>query len=517
MHRRTAASAVVCLAVVIAGCAAPVSPPTGDGPESDWDERSSERVGWVNGYRYDDPIAVDQSDGLNESETEAFLARTMARVEVIRGLPFREPVSVRVITREEFRERIAGGGGRSPERAAWHNQVWRALLLVDEGRNVSDVLDGLYGENVLGYYSPRNGEIVVVTDSRTPRIDRRTLSHELVHALQDQHFGLGGRPGTLDGRLARNGLVEGDAGYVEQLYERRCRADWECVPRPPRAGRNVSVADDAFGVYATIYQPYSDGPQLVHERRAAGGWAAVNAMYDRPPASAAQVVHPEKYPDAEPVPVEIEDRSSAEWSRFDVERPADTVGEAALYVALRERGRIGSNHFLSSTDPYSPYNYSHPITDGWAGDSVVPYRSADGEYGYVFRTVWETDADAERFASAYRATLRTGLGTERAGERTYRVPENRPYSGAYRVTRAGDAVTIVNAPTVERLDGVHRPPASADSRRKSADGGSLEPRDPPPAESAFDPLAADRAALPAPPSAVTDVPPAAVGGPFACN
>ncbi|HKL30417.1 MAG TPA: hypothetical protein VJ898_14260, partial [Natrialbaceae archaeon] len=49
-------------------------------------------IGWENGYWYDESIDVDQSDGLSDAELDRFVARTMARVERIRGLEFRENV-----------------------------------------------------------------------------------------------------------------------------------------------------------------------------------------------------------------------------------------------------------------------------------------------------------------------------------------------------------------------------------------------------------------------------------------
>ncbi|WP_237560395.1 hypothetical protein [Halolamina rubra] len=85
--------AVVCC-LVLAGCAAPAAPSPTPGED---------RLGWEDGYAATDSVAVDASDGLNESELDAVVARTMARVELIRGLEFEETVPVEVISREEFR------------------------------------------------------------------------------------------------------------------------------------------------------------------------------------------------------------------------------------------------------------------------------------------------------------------------------------------------------------------------------------------------------------------------------
>lgn len=440
MFRRALLAAIV----LFAGCAAPVAqpdaPPGGDG---------SDDIGREAGYRYDDPIDVDQSDGLNESERAAFVARTMARVERIRGREFVEPVPVEVISRAEYRNR---SGGTTPEYTAWNDQVWEALLLVGEEGNVSDVFDELYGGSVLGYYSPSSDRIVVVSDAPRPVIDRRTLAHELLHALQDQQFGLPPAGRTQDAQLARNGLVEGDARYVERRYERRCGREWDCVDRPPSGG-GASVGDD-LGVYLTVYQPYSDGPALVHAARERGGWAAVDAMYERPPESTEQVIHPTAYPVESPVTVRVADRSSDGWSRYDRDPRADTVGEASLYAMLRTNGAIPRGHLTDDPGPRSAYNYSHPRTDGWAGDSVVPYRRDDGAGGYVFRSRWDSASDARQFAAAYRRALTDGLNATSRGDGVYVVEEG-PFADAFRVSRRGAAVTVVNGPSRESLDRIH--------------------------------------------------------------
>jgi hypothetical protein len=444
-HVRSVAVASALL-VVLSGCAAPVADPT---PES-WawpEDPSTDVLGWEEGYWYNESIAVDQSDGLNATEREAFVARTMARVEHIRGLEFESPVPVDVVGRAAYRE----SGSADDARAGWNDQVWEALLLVGENRTVEAVFDDLYGDAVLGYYSPSEGTIVIVSDAENPVIDRATLAHELTHALQDQRFGLEGVPDTLDGRLAEDGLVEGDARYTETLYEERCAGDWACVPTP-RA--NASGTDDFhYGVYLTIYAPYSEGPTFVRSLRERGGWDAVNAAYGRPPASTEQVLHPEAYPDERPVDVDVPDRSNARWSRFDRDRVGDTVGEVPVFVMLYRRGALPPSTLRRNTGAHSRYDYASNASAGWAGDLVVPYRSDDGRFGYVWATEWDTVADAEEFLNAYETALRGGLNAARTGPNTF-VVRSGPYADAFRVTRDGTRVVVVNAPTVDALDGV---------------------------------------------------------------
>ncbi len=197
---------LIALAVVLAGCTVPSfggsdhpATPTGD-----------DAIGYESGYWYDDSVSVTTDDGLNETEREAVVARTMARVEQVRDLEFKEPVPVSVISRAEYQNRSGGneGGGSSRPQDPWNDQVWEALLLIGEDSGSSDEIDDTLSTTVQGYYSPSEDEIVIVSPTETPQIDRRTLSHELVHALQDQHFGLNGSAETQDTQLSRQGVTE---------------------------------------------------------------------------------------------------------------------------------------------------------------------------------------------------------------------------------------------------------------------------------------------------------------------
>ena len=451
--RRAVALALV---LVVAGCAAPAGAPTArpvvDNPDGRADP-ADDPLGWEAGYWYDDPLSVNQSDGVDAAERRALVARTMARVERVRGLEFESYVPVEVVSRETF----AGGGDDDPSaaRSAWVDQRWEAALLVGEDRNATELFDELYGDAVQGYYSPRREAIVLVSDGETPTVDRTTLAHELLHALQDQHFGLGGGGGTHDGELAHDGLIEGDARYTESLYERRCEnGTWSCVPRPSD-GASGSLPNGTFGLYVSVLTPYAEGPSLVHRARQRGGWDAVNAMYDDPPTTTEQLIHPEAYPEEGAASVTVPDRSTAAWSRFDLDRSGDRMGEATLFVMLWYQRTVDREALREDVDAYDTYSYAADASDGWAGDRLVPYRNGE-RTGYVWRIRWDDAGEAEAFADAYRRTLFLRLLAEEVRPGVYRVKEG-PFADAFRVTVAGDTVTVVNAPTVAELDAVHGP------------------------------------------------------------
>jgi hypothetical protein len=402
-----------------------------------------DRLGWEAGYAANATLAVNASDGLNESEREAVVARTMARVELIRGLEFEETVPVEVITREEYRERrVFASDGPDPAT----ERAYEALFLVGEDRNASDVLDGLSGSGVVGYYS--GGEIVIVSDSPTPQVSRGTLAHELVHALQDQQLTLTYRDETRDERLAARGLVEGDAVTVQREYQSRCGVNWTCIDRP--SGGSVPAGPIARnpGVYLTLIQPYIEGPEFVAalRERAGGDWDAVNDAFGRFPTSTEQTIHPETYPDEDPPFSVVDDRSTAAWERVG----SDTLGEAQVHVMFWKQ------RFVPRPDDAIRTDYDHHLSAGWGNDRLVAYRhTGTDETGYVWRLVWDSPEEADEFHEGYTRMLRLQLDGDRVrGQSGVYVIDDGPFADAFRVTLAGDTVTIVNAPTVEALPAV---------------------------------------------------------------
>jgi hypothetical protein len=145
--------------------------------------------------------------------------------------------------------------------------------------------------------------------------------------------------------------------------------------------------------------------------------------------------------------VDVEDRSNGGWERFDVDPVADTVGEASIYAMFTHNDVI---------QPENRYRYQHPASEGWAGDSLVPYHRgdpADGDYGYVWKTEWDTEEDARQFHDAYLDLLESKDATRR-GDGVY-VVESGGFADAFRVERDGSTVTVVNAPTPDGLDAIH--------------------------------------------------------------
>lgn len=423
---------------------------------SDEETPRGDRLGIEGGVAYDASLNVTPEDGLNETELAAVVNRTMARVERIRKLEFEQTVPVEVITRAEYRNRSVFTGDSPPAVENFRSQIWEATFVIGEDESVSEAFSTLYGGAVAGYYSPSQNQIVIVSDSETPKLDTVTLAHELIHALQDQHFGYEGAR-TRDGRTAAQGLTEGDARYVDTLYNERCDAAWSCLPEPETSGGGGG-GEINRALFVSIYQPYADGSGFVHQLRQRGGWKAVNQAYENRPVSTEQTIHPEKYPDERPVDVRVSDRSNRDWSRFNVRGGSERMGELGVYTMLWASNTIDQDRYYSDSEPYSSRNYTAVASEGWAGDRLVPYKNdASDEFGYVWKLRWDTERDATEFVRSYRKLLTKRLGAVAVDGRdgVYRL-DTGGFADAFRIERSGKTVVITNAPTVKALNGVRK-------------------------------------------------------------
>ena len=447
------------------------TPAQGDAPP----DPESDVLGWENGYWYNESLSVTRADGVNETERQKVVSLAMARVEHVRQLEFKKDVPVRVVSRQRFRQ--ADRGTVSAANRTFDNAKYEALFMVNESTDSVAVQERNSGSAVGGFYTPTRDSIVLVSDaSGAPQVDELTLAHELTHALQDQHFDLSEfNRSTREQHNSIDGLVEGDANYVQYLYERRCNDNWTCV-LPADSGKagggTGSLAN--VGTYLLKFQPYSDGPAFVRQIRNAQGWQGVNQMYEAPPESTEQIIHPELYGKDAPSTVTVEDRSNEAWERLRVPKSVDygEFGEAGMasmfvYPGIASQGAqsvISPQSFFERSaeengTSFDPYNYSHPVTAGWDGDKLAVYvndGAPENETGYVWRTEWDSEKDAREFADAYRQLLRIHGAQRVAGRQSaWVIPDGREFADAFRVERNGQTVTIVNAPTVDQLSGVH--------------------------------------------------------------
>ncbi len=443
-----------------------------------------DRLGWENGYWYNESIPVTPEDGYNETEVERILARSMARVERIRGLEFGETPTVNFVPRDEYSEvrsqvyRDSLYSNLSEKDRLHQNTKFEALFMVPEDESYFEDLIANQGGSAAAFYTSQGipeldvgaGEIAMIVpeEGRASKFNEYVLGHELVHRLQDTNLGVidtfrGGA--TEEAANVNTSLTEGEATLVGQRYRVRCGGEWDCLPTPDSSPAGLLSFENP-GLVMYGLGPYSETARLFAAADERGGVEAMNAIYENPPTSTEQLLHPEAYPDDTPAEIDYTDTSSDEWSMQTFENGVNyaTFGEMGIFTMLYYPNlRARSNIVMSPNFPFqgvsSParYDYTHPASAGWDGDKMFIYTNATSaetnETAYVWETRWDSEEDAQEFADAYTTVLTEYAdATEVSGRAdTYRAPDDSGYGDAFYVNTSGQSVTIVNAPTVDDL------------------------------------------------------------------
>jgi len=278
-------------------------------------------------------------------------------------------------------------------------------LLAPDFRLKEFVLD-LLTEQAAGYYDPKQ-QTFFIADWLPQLVQKPVMAHELVHALQDQHYNLQKNfdlvKDQADLSLARKALIEGDAMAVMLVYLLEpLGLTMEDLPDMGTLLQgSASLLGDQFQVYTRaplilrqqLLFPYVHGLAFVKAALAHGGWPGLQRVYQHPPVSTQQIMHPETYFAETPVlPNEVtlhipEGALSPAWTKL----KRDVLGEFFLSVILLQ---------------FLPEEEAQQSAAGWRGDRYELFEQHDsGRLLLVCVTVWNTPAEAATFFQSYHKLL----------------------------------------------------------------------------------------------------------------
>jgi hypothetical protein len=271
----------------------------------------------------------------------------------------------------------------------------------------------LLKSQVAAFYDPHEKQMVLVEGQlgagffgnaaefllRRDVVGEMVVAHELTHALQDQNFDLDHKLEALkdddDRSLALKSVAEGDATLAGFAYVMggmsNANADTlvDHLKELPQAFAAESP-DTPEGLSEPMMFEYSDGARFVAEAYRRGGWAAVDKLYEDPPQSSRQIVHPALYFDRPTPPLEIEisgyKQVMAGWSRAD----DDTYGELLLRLILQRN--LGKD------------SREVDLAREWAGDHMLILQQQRG-VTVIWVVAFADEAAASHFAVVYATVL----------------------------------------------------------------------------------------------------------------
>jgi hypothetical protein len=258
----------------------------------------------------------------------------------------------------------------------------------------------LLSAGVAGFYRDDQKKMYVVARSGAiTATDEITYAHEFTHALQDQHWSVfADQKGVLDRTdwlMGRQAVYEGDATTLmyKWAFQYLTPEQLQSVVKDGSDPAQTAILAKMPAILSqTLLYPYTTGYAFVQSAQLSGGWPAVDAFYDRLPASSEQVMHPDLYAaDDKPVDVQFSTTLAADLGTGWTVPFQDTFGEFQTAIWLSE----GGAKTTAST-----------AAAGWGGDRMAVVNGPNGEWGLAWHTVWDTEKDAQEFEAA--ATIAIG-------------------------------------------------------------------------------------------------------------
>jgi len=377
-----------------------------------------------------------------------FLEHVLGVIGRSRGLTPKHPVPGVVLARKDLLARVKEHVRREvPEPAIRAEGLVQKLLgLFPTGDDYEAATYALLEGQLAGYYEPADGTMYVANDLDESNASL-TLAHELVHALQDQYWDLKVRSAYVAGEddhdAAFSGLAEGDATLAAaDLEAERLRPGATALDLPDGVLERALLESTDTGSVAphalrmALVAPYVDGTRFVATLRREGGWAKVDAAWDRPPETTEQLLHVDKWRAHEPaLAVHVPPPPSPGYALLE----ANTYGEQGLRLTLRE---------------WLPSSVADAAASGWGGDRVALYAQGDRGYAAEWLVRFDEAAPgpvdgfaARCFAAIGRALPKLGHVTEKTG---VSACVERSGNGVLAVKRAGrDVVLVLGAVDVE--------------------------------------------------------------------
>lgn len=303
--------------------------------------------------------------------------------------------------------------------AAKATRAFKLLGLVPPEYALKKGLRELLVEQIGGFYDPEAKQLRIIDrgdnqdDAVTKMVkraglsardmDRTVMAHELVHALQDQHFDLARLPldCTDDDDLvvAVSSLVEGDA-TLSMMGMMMPGADADAIfARAKQLALTIKLMGGLSGLAPGDMKAYKTAPEILKERmmfpylggllfcleagQGGKGFKGVDAAFSLPPLSTEQVLHPEKRLGDEPDWPQVLEPQFADGAARPIYQ--NTLGELFIRVMLQS----AMNKRAART-----------AAAGWDGDRYMLFDAEGDADAVVLLSTWDTENDAREFQTA---------------------------------------------------------------------------------------------------------------------
>lgn len=254
-------------------------------------------------------VAPSRADSKDATDADFIAAadEVLGQMSQITGLKLLSPLKKSLRSREEIRAYVIKqmNEEKNPSERYADQRSAEAFGLLPQGFDLDSFMVNVLTEQVEGLYDPKAREFYIADWS--PLADQRmVMAHELTHALEDQHFKIedwlkAARPNE-DAELARDAVLEGSA--MAAMVDYLMLGTGRSLKDVPDFDPGMLIGDlsstptlqkaPPFLKDALIF-PYIGGLNFSAAVMRNTGWSALPALFEKPPVSTQQILHPALY------------------------------------------------------------------------------------------------------------------------------------------------------------------------------------------------------------------------------
>jgi len=339
----------------------------------------------------------------NSPEFLAMADEVLQEMSAITGWELKSPLKKSIRSREEIRAyvlREMHEDKDAKERYASERSA-EAFGLIPKGFELDGFMVELLTEQIAGLYDPKAHEFYIA-DWIDPEDQRTVMSHELTHALEDQHFQIeawvkAARPND-DAEMARESVLEGSA--MAAMLEYMLKEKGLKLRDLPDIDPSIFVGDLAETpmlkkappfIKDSLMFPYFSGLTFSMAVLKTDGWKGFASVFARPPASTQQILRPDLY------------RTGKSLAPIKLNLPDGLPGSGWTLLEENSMGEFGWKEVLKQ---FLDANRAGKLAAAWDGDVYATYESKDATRLLLFARVrLDSNESAARFFGQYSEAL----------------------------------------------------------------------------------------------------------------
>jgi len=271
--------------------------------------------------------------------------------------------------------------------------IFKWMGLLPSGLDYKELLINSATSSIGGFYEPRE-KAFYISDWIPTNLAESILSHELMHAFQDQAIGLENflkEQKYLDQFYARQFLLEGEATAVmlQLVFDKqnkKLEEEEDLLSIIKEKLLAEGYASSKTGYSGLTYSGYAYGARFIQEAIKTMGWQSLDTLYRKPPEGMKELMHPEIYfgKKKETKKMDWSTPVLKGWHKF----YQNSLGEFSV--------RMWLERFLDKEE-------SEIAAEGLKSDEIILYSSEGKKTPLViFLTEWESTENAQEFWSAYQ-------------------------------------------------------------------------------------------------------------------